>query len=381
MSRSGHAHINPRMLEWARIEAGMDIESAANRIDVPIEDLKDCEAGNAFLSVAKFREAARLYRRPAAAFYLDRIPSKLQMPIFRRLPENEGTPLTPELLLEVRRIIEKRDLAIQLAEYGSEYAWQFLGSIKSSSDPEEVGMNLRGVLNIPEDFPKKKMERYKSFNYWRSKIEQTGVLVFQVTRVDIGEMRGLSIAKKPYPTLAVNRKDPPEARVFSLLHEFCHMILGKSTMCDVGNHHEDEIFCNHVAGAALVPEVKLQSMVSARKHEPSEEWNENELHQLSSFFGVSREVILRRLLILGKTSPEFYGYKRKKWQHEREGRKPTGFGEKGYQKTLRTEGSTFVKIVLNAHENKAITSNDLSRILGMKLRHLPGLEKLVYEKG
>ena len=244
-------------------------------------------------------------------------------------------------------------------------------------------MILRDVLGIPKEYPKKKMDRYKSFNFWRSTIESRGTLVFQVTRVPISEMRGLSIAESPYPVIAVNRKDPPEARVFSLLHEFCHIMLGKSSMCEVGarnTHHHDEIFSNHVAGAALVPIDILLSLVSENYDGHSEDWSEDELHSLSSHFSVSREVILRRLLILGLTSSEFYGYKRHSWKKEREDRKPKGFAERGHERVFRKEGATYTKLVLSAFQNKAITRSDLSKMLGMKLGYLPALERMVFEK-
>ncbi len=383
MSKGYLPQINPRILRWCREEAGFDLDLAAHKIGITAFDLTSCEAGTKFLTIAKLRSAARIYNRPPALFYFQDVPESLKMPVFRRLPENEDEPISPELRLEVRRIYEKRGYAMELSSYGADFEWNFIGSLNLHQDPEEVGMVLRNILGVSKEYPIKKIDSYKSFNFWRHTVESRGILVFQATSVPIHEMRGLSIAEKPYPVIAVNRKDPPEARAFSLLHEFCHIMLGKSTMCEVrfrNDSHNDEVFCNHVAGAALVPREKLLSMIKEKIGEPKEEWNEKELHTLSSFFGVSREVILRRLLILNLTSSIYYGYKRSEWKKEREDRKPKGFGERGHERILRKEGSTYTKLILNAFENKAITKSELSKMLGMKLRHLPQLEQLVFDK-
>ncbi|MGZ9034940.1 MAG: ImmA/IrrE family metallo-endopeptidase [Rhodospirillales bacterium] len=59
-----------------------------------------------------------------------------------------------------------------------------------------------------------------------------GVLVFQATRVEMDEVRGFSIAEPVLPVIVVNRKDAPSGRTFSLLHEFTHLLLRRSGICD-----------------------------------------------------------------------------------------------------------------------------------------------------
>jgi Zn-dependent peptidase ImmA (M78 family) len=139
-----------------------------------------------------------------------------------------------------------------------------------------------------------------------------GVLVFQSTDIDLSEMRGYSLASQPLPVIVVNRKDSPAARQFTLLHELTHLMLHTSGLCDLeigsgrrGAEHSTEVFCNHTAGAALVPRALLLSDPIVKSHRGIV-WEDGELKSLAAAHSVSREVILRRLLIAGRTTQVFY---------------------------------------------------------------------------
>ncbi|MGH7136756.1 MAG: ImmA/IrrE family metallo-endopeptidase, partial [Pirellulales bacterium] len=122
-------------------------------------------------------------------------------------------------------------------------------------------------------------------------------------------VRSYSIAQFPLPIIVVNRKHAPARRTFTLLHELTHILLRSSGVCVVdirpGSSQPDqriEAFCNHVAGAALVPKRSLISHAVLHSHGSDPAWRDDELRQLAKVFGVSRDVVLRRILILGRTS-------------------------------------------------------------------------------
>ena len=73
-------------------------------------------------------------------------------------------------------------------------------------------------------------------------------------------MLGFSFAEPVLPVIAVNRKVRPNGQIFTLLHEFVHLMLRQSSICDIDEEpprppeeQRIEVFCNRVAGAALVP--------------------------------------------------------------------------------------------------------------------------------
>jgi hypothetical protein len=170
MSKGPPALINPKMLKWAREERGFDVISASEKLRLSPEDLKDFENGTKQISFVKFREAAKYYRRASAVFFLKEIPKPLRIPGFRRLPNRENEPISPELKLEIRRFHQKREDAIELLEYAPAFDWKYLDSMKLIENPEEVGLYIRKLLRVPDSFPIR-LDSYQAFNSWRERIE------------------------------------------------------------------------------------------------------------------------------------------------------------------------------------------------------------------
>ncbi len=187
-------------------------------------------------------------------------------------------------------------------------------------------------------------------------------------------MRGYSLCEFPLPVIVVNRKDSYSARSFTMLHEFVHLMLHSSGICDLKTRRdakpEDqkaEVFCNHVAGASLVPEKKLL-------HEPiikqntTQNWPDESLDELAMKYSVSREVMLRRLLILSRTNEIFYKMKRKQYQSEFKKKETSGFVPPSIN-VISASGKTFVRLVLDSFYSNRITLSDVSEYLGVKLKH------------
>ena len=90
------------------------------------------------------------------------------------------------------------------------------------------------------------------------------MLVFQVTGIQPAEMLGFSLTERPLPIIGINRKLAPNGRTFTLLHEFVHVLLGESSLCDIDEafarppqEQRTEIFCNAVAAEALSPATRF----------------------------------------------------------------------------------------------------------------------------
>jgi Zn-dependent peptidase ImmA (M78 family) len=130
----------------------------------------------------------------------------------------------------------------------------------------------------------------------------------------------------------------------------------------------------------LVPESALldalQTVASAIKRGAIAD---AELTILSHRFAVSQEVILRRLLTLGRVSLDFYRKKRDELHkaYEREREQEEGFAPH-HQVVVRDLGKQYIRIVLGAYHQEAITSSDVSDYLGTRLKHLPKIERAVF---
>ena len=103
---------------------------------------------------------------------------------------------------------------------------------------------------------------------------------------------------------------------------------------------------------------------------------DSELRRLANRFSVSREVILRRLLILGKTTRGFYEEKRAEFQRQRR-RPPSSGGPEYYRIVMRNNGLAYTRLVIDAYYEGVVTGSKVSDYLGMKLKHLKKIEEAV----
>src|SRR4029077_13771241 len=183
---------------------------------------------------------------------------------FRRLPDAEAPAPSPGLLLEFRIAIMRRELMIDLSEDDDAGKFEHLNSIALSYEPEATAQKVRDILGIDWPTQQKWREQYEALSGWRLAIEKLNVLVFHTSHNGItfspSEARGFSMSEAIFPVIVANGRDTPRARIFTLLHEFVHLLLNNGGLCDFREcsgvnttEQRVEVFCNHVAGAVLVP--------------------------------------------------------------------------------------------------------------------------------
>lgn len=396
MARRVEALVKAPLLVWARESAGFSVDEAALKAKVNSARLESWERGEARPTVPQLRKLAKVYKRPLSVFFLPEPPPQPE-PIhdFRRLPDQEPPPTSPALRLEIRRAYRRRLIASELLH--EQLARPPLVEIPRAAlneDPEYVGQVARNWLNVRLEDQFRWSGAYKPLNEWISAFEHRGILVFQTSKVPLKEMRGFSLSEPHLPVIVLNANDPPRGRVFSLLHEFTHLMLNLSGLCEPERvswrartqDESVEVFCNHAAGAALVPARDLLRQPSVEENRQRLEWDDETLSFLADLFTVSREVILRRMLILERTTHEFYEQKRAQFQEEyrriAERREEEEEGEERryppyYRVIVRNVGRAFARLVVDAFERDRITPAEVSDYLGIKLKHLDDISAVV----
>jgi Zn-dependent peptidase ImmA (M78 family) len=385
------AIVRPDLLIWARESAGLEIEEAARKIRVKPERLESWETGERRPTIKQLRKLGGVYKRPMAVFFLSKAPKKFEaMHDFRRLPGEVAGLASPKLRVEIRRARYRRQVALNLFALRGQSPPMFDAQTNVSEDPEEVASRTRELLGVTYEDQTGFRTHYDALNTWRAAIEQLGVLVFQARDVDVAEMRGFSIAGEPLPVVVANIKDAPRGRVFTMLHEFVHLMLHEEGLCDLSEHvsvppeeRKVEIFCNHVAGAILMPQIEILSEDLVREHGGDPVWEDEELVALAQRYQVSQEAMLRRLLVLGQTSQDFYKIKREEFleayrdREQQESTREGGFAPP-YRIAVATAGPGFVRLVLDSYYNERITASELSDFLEVRLKHMSRIEEAVY---
>jgi Zn-dependent peptidase ImmA (M78 family) len=384
MGEQIRAIVKPELLVWARKSAHLQPHIAARKASVPVERLLDWETGNSSPTINQLRTLANIYKRPLAVFFLPAVPQQFDaMRDFRRLPGTIEAEYSPELALVLRRARFRREIAIELAEEMELDVPRLAFDARPFlHDPKRFADEARALLNVTLRDQYRWHDQYEALSCWTAAVERLGVLVFQSGGVDLREMRGFSIPNSVYPVIVVNAQDSPRGRVFTVLHELAHLLLHSGGLCDTHEAREgdsEEVLCNRVAGTILVPEFALLEFVRPMAAALSKGTiADNELGILSRRFAVSQEVILRRLLSLGHVSLEFYQRKRNELRtaYESEHKQGGGFAPP-HMLVVRDLGKQYIRVVLGAYHQEAITSSDVSDYLGVRLKHLPKIERAV----
>lgn len=392
--KSPKAAIKNELLVWARETAGFSRDLAAKRLQVKPDRLASWEDGEDFPTIKQLRRIADLYKRPVSVFYLSEIPIGFQvMRDLRRLPEMGLREYSPGLVHEMRTAQQRRELALELLDDIDEEPVQFDLMASLDDDPEVLGQRVRKALGVTYSEQIKWREGRVAFNAWRERIENLGVLVFQITRVETSEVSGFALSSDLLPLVAVNRRDTYSRRVFSLLHEFVHLMLcvsGASDLdADAARPPEDarvESFCNQVAAAGLMPRERFLAESAVQSAATSAiEWPDKTIEELSKHYSVSREAIVRRLLNFNRTTDRFYRKKRAQYAAEYQERKAAErekYKDKEFRKspardTVLENGRPFVRLVLQNYYQNRITLSDVSAYLGVRVKHLPRIEMSV----
>lgn len=375
--------LNPDILTWAREQSSLAVDDAARSAGVKSEQLEAWEAGTATPTLPQLRKLANVYKRSVSVFFLRERPPALRMPRdFRKLEQSAAGAVSPRLALAIREAYSKRESALDIFAQMEDAPPDFTLRLSAHLPPEEAGAYFVRELNMAVEQRAEWRNHYDALNAWRRAVEMRGVLVMQASGIETAEMRGCSISLAPLPIIILNSSDAPLGRLFTLLHELAHLSGHTSGVCDLSerrNLSQDaantEKYCNHVAGAALVPRDDLLRRPAVARAARNTEWTDEQLGELKSRYWASPETVLRRLQIAGKTTADFYQRRREQFLREY----ATNLSDRRvnvphHRKVIGRNGRFLTRLALDAYHSNVITGTELSRVLGAKLDHLPRIE-------
>jgi len=333
----------------------------------------------------------KVYKRPIAVFYLPEPPITFDaLRDYRIIYRTQTKELSPHLRLEIRKAQYRREIALEVSELLGEQIKPFNDKASIDDDSDKLAEYIRGLLDISIKDQSRWKDPYKAFNAWKNAIESLDIIVFQTAhKIELKEMRGFSISENVLPVIVINSKDQPNGKIFTLIHEFVHILLHNGGICDSyeppSPDNDDariEIFCNQVSASVLVPKSDILKHKIVIENEGVMIWDDQKIKALASFFSVSQEVILRRLLTLNRTNIDFYRKKCSEYTEryeqvmlEKQTDEP--YIPTYYRLIIRNNGLSYTRLVLNAYNQSMITSNELSDYLGINLKHLNKIEQAV----
>lgn len=304
------ANINIQMLTWARERSGISMPEFAHKCGVSEDKMLAWEAGEQPMTFRQAMQFAEKAHVPFGYLFLTEPPEEaLPIPDLRTVEGQGVTRPSTELLDLVKLMLQRQEwyrdyLKQQLAEPNPN-----VGRFSANHSVAEIVADMRFQLGVG-DHPK----RGKWDDYYRDltqRIEALGILVMRQGNLGhstrplrVEEFRGFAIVDDYAPIIFVNHGDALGARLFTLIHELCHIWIGQSGISDgnANTHRQQEVLCNAVAAEFLVPE---QEFSSFWQHDLAH-WHDN-LPMLEAHFHVSTWALARRALTLNFISPTQYG--------------------------------------------------------------------------
>lgn len=386
------APVTPEVLRWARESIGVSVEIAAHRAGVSEDRIILWETGEQEPTIAKARALAKLYQRPFSILFLPSPPVRSfdTLRDFRKLPGSVDEQWSRPMHKVFRRAQDIQASALDLLADEGETPFSQVPGSHLQVAPEEAARRGREALGVSIQQQVSWGKPEEALAGWLKAVESLGVFVLRTSDVSVVEMRGFSITGE-LPVIVVNALDWPRGQVFTLMHEFAHLMLHESGLCNLREpvgHDTDsvEVWCNAVAAALLMPAEQFLDHDALRTAGPTD-WEDDFLNLLSAYWGVSHEAIVRRLVTLGRATPVYYSRKRDQYQElyeqlrerekERRRAKTKQGGPPPYRMAIRDQGRPFVRIVLDAYHRDAISPSSASTLLHLKLKHFPNLEREV----
>lgn len=384
--------VEPRILTWARESMFLAPDEAARKIGVRADVLRAWEAGAARPTLPQLRKAASVYRQPLATFLLAEPPPEPQAFVaFRTLPETEAALPSPVFADGVRRALKQQAVARHLSELSGDPTPRIDVSLEASGDVEQSAQAIRDWLGVTLSQQLLWGSNEDAFRGWSRAVENRGVLVVHIARVELSEMRAFAEQSQPFPVIGLNGKDSATGKTFSLMHELVHILLASGDAPALHVFRSDaswpnrdtssEAFCNQAAAAVLMPATDLLAQIGNAGD--SGIWTDEQVRPLSVRYHVSREALLLRLVTLGRADRAFYAMKKQQFEAEYRRRaeaQQSGSGGDYYRLKVRDLGRRFIADVLAAYANDDISSRDVTQYLGVQLGQLPRLEDLVQRR-
>ena len=315
--------ISPGILKEARGRVGLGRQEAWDRVNKLLKDASDplmpeerfaeLEEGTDQPTLAEAEALASLYLVPCASL-VGKLPDR-PLHDFRLVAGTEATNLAYKTLQQLSDFDAYYELARRLlgalgeAEKGITIPKEEVPRSTSGDVIESLGQKVRAALRITDELQMAWPDEETAGLAVQERIESTGVFVFNLP-LPLTEFRGVSRWDSGGPpAILLNSADSPAARVFTLAHEYVHLMFAPSTrptaICNPAESNQDkeERLANRVAAAALVPQSILDlALPPTRPSNAYRDWPSSQRRTVKQALKVSNDVIGIRLYHLGIVS-------------------------------------------------------------------------------
>ncbi len=356
------------VLIWARRYRGLELDAAAEKLGLTVDELQELEAGK-LPNKTLFKKIARGYRLPEATLARRAPPDHLPPPpTDYRTFEGQPPTLGFDALVAISDVRGFQKNVEEVAEVDNQPK-PALPAYTLDGNPWELGEQERRRLGVTAEEQIQWGTARIALARWREKIEAAGVNVY-VETFDLNDCRGFSIYDEgASPAIVINRNDKVDgARIFTLAHEYAHILIRQPGISDFNDRNPVEAFCNKFAAGFLMPRDVLRLALPLWPNEPVE-WDAEQIRRAARALKVSQRALALRLEQANLAPGGFYD-RFKQRQGEFEPQPIPGGGGGNYVLTqMSTLGNRYMSTIMRALDHGSISEVNAAEMLRLAPKH------------
>ena len=367
--------INHEVLKWARESLNIsknEVIIKLNRKTITEYNLDNWENGSELIDINTAKKLAKLYGISLAVLYMPHIPKNIQ-PEIRDLRQIKGAFSKNSILL-MRKLVGHYEWVREYLINENKIELDFVGMVSINDSIEHPLSIFKNMLEIKINFSKDSEYNFKKIV---NELEKNNIFISIANsyncnhhyKVPVEEIRGFAIADKIAPFIFINSSDSNNAKLFTLIHELTHILLGETGISNLYFNYKViqnniESYCNKVASEFLMPSQIFRDLWANN--------NKNNLEDKIEYISIKLPVSKLAVLVKAKTlnyindniifDNLFNKFSEIKYNNSY---KKNGFPNPNLLiKNLNTK--MFSNYVLKAYNNNNITLKDVCNLLSIK---------------
>jgi Zn-dependent peptidase ImmA (M78 family) len=361
--------VEPEVLIWAIKSAGYEYLEISKKIsdnETTVEEWIKKEKKPTWKQLEKL---SIIVKRPVASFLLSKAPEEKPLPKdFRMLPGKEGK-FDKKTMFAIRKARSLQKLTKELSGYLNEENRSKVHRAELKDNPETLAARYREEFGITNESQAKFKTHYEFYNYLREKLEEINVFPFQIS-MPLDDARGFALSDDfPY-VIVVNSKDMIEARIFTIMHEFGHILLNETgvDIPEFTSSDKVEKWCNEFSSNFLFPKDLAKSVFESKKETLTDT---KTLNWISNKYNISKAMVLYNMVKMGFLNWGDFNLIMGRYKA------PVEEGQSSAvpieRKRLSEMGNKFVSLVAGNLDKKNITYSDALGYLSIKSKKLSKL--------
>ncbi len=367
--------IKHKILKGLREKRSIPLEVIPDKLGITIQEYQKYETEDVEVDLPFADRISSLFKRNWSIFLLDELPKDTFIKQDNRTIENQ----TPTLHDKTIDAIEDANYIFQFAQGLSTHNGLQIPKLDDIKDlsPEELGARFRvnSKITIEDQFNFKNYS--EAFKKWKLFVENLGIFVSQYPLNIEDKIRAFSISDHDRAVIVLNSLDSQVGRIFSLLHELCHILRRNSGICDLhySMSSDTEVFCNKFAASFLVPNDVIKNYVKSNGIDKIISDISGYAKNLSSRLKVSNLVIYRKFASFGIISDSKYSEFHIRSLNDfisipiRHDDENPG-GPNYYTIRKLRNGEAYSNVVLGAYNSGEINAFEAGNALGVKRNNL-----------